>query len=546
MSKGVHEARSANALVDAKLRRAWRKERRFHHVRGVCTLFLWMVALGTVDFMVDWLFLVPGLVRLALLASNLGILCWVVYRRWLRALNTFDPVRVALQVENRHPEFKNLLVSFVQLRHTDPATALASPSLIEAMKRQAVETTGQVDFREIVNFRELRRIFAICAVVFLLVGAGSVRWSDFFRVLFLRMLNPVSQRTYPTRTTIDAITGDLTAKQGDTVTLRVKGGGLVPAHAILNLKPEEGGWERIALPQTEENLFVYVFSEVFESFAYSVKLGDARSETYRVTIVPPPRIVSSEVTIAYPAYTQLGTEHADTLNLELIEGATVTWALTVEPALAAAETLTAPDRVSPLTLGEAGTRVTWTLAPTNAFGYRFRWTEKAHGYVYTEEVEHFVNVLPDAPPEIAILYPGQDEKATVEKTLTVDFAAHDDFGLCDVRIAYAVNGEEERKVPIGRFGRKRVQQEAVWKLRDTISGLKEGDVVSYAVEATDNRAGQPNTGQSPEQRLYIVSRDEYLRYALERKDMLSEQVRKLREEEERAAGSVKGLLRSDQ
>ncbi len=58
-------------LVEGKLRRAWRKGRRFHHAQGLAHFLMWLVAMVPVDLLIDRLFLVPGSGRLALLAFML-------------------------------------------------------------------------------------------------------------------------------------------------------------------------------------------------------------------------------------------------------------------------------------------------------------------------------------------------------------------------------------------------------------------------------------------------------------------------------------------
>ena len=47
-------------------------------------------------------------------------------------------------------------------------------------------------------------------------------------MLLVRMINPAAQAAYPTRTKILAVTGDPAAKQGQTVTLTARCGGVVP------------------------------------------------------------------------------------------------------------------------------------------------------------------------------------------------------------------------------------------------------------------------------------------------------------------------------
>src|SRR5258706_14147439 len=108
-------ATNAGTMIDAKLRRAWGKERRYFHTRGICQVLVWLVALIVLDFAVDWLLEIPGWARVLLLAINIATIAVVVYRNWLRYLKPYDRTRVALEVEGRHPELESLLLSFVQL-----------------------------------------------------------------------------------------------------------------------------------------------------------------------------------------------------------------------------------------------------------------------------------------------------------------------------------------------------------------------------------------------------------------------------------------------
>ena len=265
-------------LVEAKLRKAWRKERRYYHGDGLAHFLVWLLALILVDLLVDWLFLLPGTGRLVLLGVNLVALGWVLWHYWLRHLRPYNPVRVALQVERRHPELESLLVSYVQLAGDSPEATYASPSLLRVLRRQTFEVTRPIDFREIISYRELKRIAALSLAVIAFFGLYSVNWSEHLEVLFRRLLDPTSKLGYPTRTTIDWVTGDVTLRQGDSITIGARAGGLLPARGTLTVEPRGGEEERIPIfPGEEETEFAYRFREVFQPFDYSVRLGDARS-----------------------------------------------------------------------------------------------------------------------------------------------------------------------------------------------------------------------------------------------------------------------------
>ena len=75
---------SESATIDQKLVELWKLERRFHHVRGVARLALWLVALLIVDFIIDWgIFFQANSnlnIGLLLLIVNLAVLGYVLWK----------------------------------------------------------------------------------------------------------------------------------------------------------------------------------------------------------------------------------------------------------------------------------------------------------------------------------------------------------------------------------------------------------------------------------------------------------------------------------
>ncbi len=131
------------------------------------------------------------------MAMNLAVIGWVIHHYWTRFLRRYDAVRVALQVERRHPDLKSLLVSYVQLHGKLPDGSQASPRLIEAMRSQAVEMTAPLDFREIISYVELKRILVVSLCVIAFAAAVSVNWTDYVHVLIARLFGGRDLR-YPT------------------------------------------------------------------------------------------------------------------------------------------------------------------------------------------------------------------------------------------------------------------------------------------------------------------------------------------------------------
>jgi hypothetical protein len=547
MSGEATSERTARApvAIERKLRRAFRPERRFYNARALLRLLIWIAALLLVGFLVDWMFLLPSWGRVALAVVLAGTLAWALYREWARFVRRYNPVRVALQVEKRHPGLRSLLVSYVQLDESKPG-ANASPFLIRALRRQAVETTAPMDFGAIVDFHDLRRVAMVSAMIVLGFGAMSLNWAEYAATFLHRMLKPSVRIAYPTRTRIETITGNVVTRLGAPVAIEAVGGGSIPREGRLLVKPDDGQWERLAVARSGKAAFPYRFETVFRSLTYRMRLGDAVSPEYRVTVVPPPRITATRIRLRYPDYTGRAPGLSDSLNLEAPEGTEVAWELQFDRPLQTAVLAGESTQSIPMQLRADGRSGTCTLLANASFPYRFRCTEREHGYAYSGDVQYFVRVLPNRAPEIELTEPREDTKATVRKKLALAFRAVDDYRLSQAWVVYSLNQEPEQRRSAAALDSAQADKDFAWTLREAIPDLKEGDVVSVAVEVADNRSGAPGPQRARSRaiNLSIVSPEEYLRSIFEKRAQLVKEIEALHQDEEQASGAVKTLQKS--
>lgn len=551
-SQGVavdpRQGRDGDGVIGAKLRAVWRRQRMATHAQGACLVVLWAAGLLVADLLIDWLFLLPGYARLLLLLVNLATLGWIAWTRWISKLQPYDPVRVALQVERDNPQLQSLVVSYVQL---DDATASASPyvspALIAAMRRQAVELTGPIDFTRVVDLRELRRLAIVCVACVLIFGALSVNWSNVLRTLLIRLINPTATLAYPTRTRIDSLSGDLTVRQGDPVAITAAISGLVPVSADLLVRPEgTRRWDRVGLALDDDRSFSHPIDRATDSFEYQLKVGDAQSPVHTVTVVPPPALTASSIRVAPPAYTGLPPREVESFNLEVPQASDVTWTLTVDRPLRAAALHVAGGEPVALDLDPAGIVATVTLTPDAALTYEFHFTDRAYGYAYADGVRYTLRVVPDQPPQVTLIQPDQDGLGVREIRLPVAFQTGDDFGLRDATLIYLRNEGEESRLPLGPLTGTSHTGQFTWTPVEQFPDLSVGDTVAFAVEVRDNREGQdqpPNVGRSAFRRYTLVSAAEYEAHIAARQEELRNMLRNLRDEEETAGNTVDDLLK---
>jgi len=616
-----------------KLRQTWRRRREFWALRGAALLVLWTAGLGAVDFLLDWLLDLPGWGRAVLLAVNLLLVARVAWREWLRHLRRFDPVRVALWVERRHPDLRSLLVSYVQLDEAAARRGRFSPDLVRAARRLALEATRPIDFRRLVRFRDLAGLGVACLAVSAAAFAAGAAWPEFAATLFYRLVNPTAEVRYPTRTRILSVTGSVTRPEGSPLRIEVRAEGVLPPAGALWVQTDDGRPQRIRLPRVGPGVYAHAVGRLTRTFRYRVRLGDDRAGPFAVRVVPAPHVVRTAVRLTYPAYTGLAAAEADSLHLDVPEGTRLAVTLTLDRPVRAAEVVdlgggaapeapapassspTAPYSIGaddsargpapggeaeaaghvpgevprepheasaeapaeagssagpsppspasprgprgPMTVGPDGRTVSWTwTAPapvgpqgiTTSFG--FRWTERDHGFAYRDPVHHVIRALPDAPPRVQVEDPsgfalaaGATAKATRFKRLPIRFRAEDDYGLAWARLVYRVGEGPERHLPPQPLEGTRASGGWLWTLREAVPDLKEGDVVTWAVEVADSRPAPagPNRTRSEVRRLLIVSPEEYLRWVAEQRARLFEILRAARDEESESEARVKVL-----
>jgi hypothetical protein len=531
--------------IEAKLRRAWKQERRFYHLRGISRLMVWLFTMILVDLLIDWQILfrsrISGRELLILFAVNLGVLAWVLWHEWLRFLKPYHPEIVALEVEDKHPELASLLITYTQLKGPALEATGASPALLEAMRKQAVLKTKPMDFREVVNFRQLRNLLFVATGTLLLFSAVTFNWTSHMQSLLLRMLG--AEVAYPTRTQIVSMSGDMTVKQGETIRIRAQATGKIPDEGRLYVRSEdETTWQILPLARRGSDEFFRQMPELYENLVYRVRIGDARSETFIITVSPPPEIVAAKVQLSYPLYMRdngAPAAGAD-LNLEVPMDTHIAWDLRCRPPVTALK-VKMGERTIDATIDASGTRATFEIVATNTFKYTFIWTEREHGFIY-DDVLHVIRVVEDRVPDVELIHPSGDRLATTNKTVKILARATDDHGLAGATLVYSLNGQKDERVEMRPLKGVSEDIDHNWVPKKTLPDLKEGDVLSFFLEVSDRRPPEgSHMNISAARRLSIVSEDQYLEWFRNELKAQREKIVRARKSEKKARDEVENL-----
>ena len=546
MSDAGTTAAQAELGVESRLRRLWTKHTGLLVLRGACWMLAAAGGLVLADLLLDWRLDLPGGLRVALLAANVALLAYVVYRGLLRHLRSYDAVEQALQVEREWPELNGLVVSSVQFGREDDFAPGVSRELMRAVRRQAARRTTALDFRRATRRIALRGGAACLLLAVLAMATVVVLKPGFLGILAARMFQPSSTLAYPTRTVIEVLEGPRTVRCGEALTVAARASGEVPERGQVFIRVQGAAWEAAEVNGDAAAEFRYVLPRVSDDFEYYFRLGDAKSARCQVAVARPPRIVEGRVELEYPPYTRLKNQTVDTLNLKVPEGTLLRWRLALDRAVEAAELKREGAEPRAMTLGSAGraAELQLTAEASRPYTIAFRW--RLAGSQYVEPgAKHYIQVIPDADPQVGLLRPGEDGKATLKKTIRLSYWARHDYGLGEAWIVYSINDGGERRHPLGSLdGKTSIEKEFSWPITQLLPTLKLNDIATFAVEITDGRPGTPGRGRSIARRVQFVSNDEYIAYVMARQRKMLGQLRPLYLQEREAAARLEAIGKS--
>jgi hypothetical protein len=515
-------------VVEVKLKRVWRKERLKAHLRGASGAAIALVSAVLLLFAGDWLFDFPAGLRAVLsLGAGVGILA-LLYRTWWSRLRPFDPMSTAVRAEERFPELNSLLISFVELNGS-AATVTGSRELMDLVRQQAVGVSEPIDFGDLVQLSELRRLL-LSALGASLILAGTAGLLPEHLGIALRRLAGADV-AYPTRTRFLDRSPDARVRKGQPVELRARVGGAVPRHGRLWIRPAGQEWQSIEVKQSAGGAFAHALPPAGESFDFYFEIGDARSHPRskrgHIDVVHPPVILASSVRVEPPAYTGEPAFTSDRLGVEAPEGSRVRFRVGTDQAVTRTSLLIEGEAPVAAAVGRDGREVEAAVDARRSLGLRFRWTVAGSDFEF-ESDPFSLQVRPDRAPAVTLLKPRSDQKATVEKRLALEVRVKDDYGIARLALGYRLNEQPERRVDLGAPSKPADQADraharfgtwpVTWALKTDLPQLKPGDKVVVWLEAEDVHAeGQPSrSGRSQERTVEILSLADYNRHILER------------------------------
>jgi len=519
-------------------------------MEGALVLVRWGIPLCLVGGLIDWLVCrwlvdIPAIGRAAILLVVLGVSFRKAWLAGWKYLRSFDAIRTALQIEEQKGGMESLLVTALQLKDTAKRRGTSS-DLCDLACRKAEESADEIRAREAVRFQALRIPAMIALGAMILFGLVAVTNAPLVRAGLVRIFAPWLARSYPTRTQLELLSGDMVVQEGKPVRIAARVTGAVPRKARIAIRTGRSK-PRIRKVPIAKGECEYQIETAYRGFEYRFLAGDARSSWQMVDVINAPNIERAEVTLVFPEYTRRPDETVEALTITVPETSTVKWKLSLDRAVRGATMNLAGQEPLPMEIGEDGLTVGIERAATESRAYSFSWVEREHGFEFTSP-NNYLQVAPDRPPRAELTSPERNLYATLGRKLDLAFRGSDDHGVAESFVCYRVDKTEEEKVkftpaqPIDG-----TEQVIDWDYRSVLTNLVIGQVVTFAVELTDAYPGEkgPHLARTEARRMQFMSMEDYLAQVEKQRKRLLAQLRTTYKEERDVHEVVMRLDRAD-
>lgn len=290
--------------------------------------------------LLDYRWSLPALVRALFLVGSLAAAGVLAVRHLVGPLSAKDDdLTLALKVEEEYPALNDALASAVQFLDQPETPNGESEAMRKTALRQTLHKSASCDFFRIIDTRGLRLagLTGLAAVV--AVAALGVFFPSQAGTAFVRLVDPFGKHAWPTQTQLAIDPPPRRVALNDSLDVTGTVRGVIPADAKLTVWAEgfpvrEQVVKVIKDREDEGRLAIHLTSSQLQrSFKFQVAAGDATSDVYEVSVLPPPGLAfldgrpSPQVRLDYPAYTGLPTPRflqPGTGHIDAIAGTRVT------------------------------------------------------------------------------------------------------------------------------------------------------------------------------------------------------------------------------
>lgn len=465
-----------------RVRRRWRLGRALEGLAGSAALtgvvlFTSAAALQALRFTpaaVTWL-------RVAVwgtLAFTLGV--WVL-RPLVRRISDAQTARY---LEEHEPTLEHAVVSALDARRAPGASPSLAARLVDDVLRAARRAGGGAR----VDQGRLYRGSGALIVLALGMLAAGVFGPEHLRTGLAALLVPIRDAATVNPYAVAVSPGDVTVPRGSDLIVGAELTGFTDDEAsIFVRRGSSGAFQRLSMLPAEAGGFEIMLLGVEDRTEYFVEAGGVRSGTHVIEVADLPYVSSLRLIYHFPRYTQLPPRTVEPGgDVVALPGTVVEVVATPTMESGAGQIVVGDSVAGDLTVGHDGT-LAGRFTVTDQGFYTLTLARDDGSFVEASP-EYRIDLLEDLPPSIRVTEPGRDAQASPIEEVYLQFSAQDDYGVGDVRLAYAINGGPEDTLTLFRQGGAPLDEvSAGHTLYLEEFDLQPGDLISFYGMVRDNR-----------------------------------------------------------
>ena len=398
--------------------------------------------------------------------------------------------QIALRVEQHFGGLQQHLISALQLwrqrNREEHATALVDAAII-----QAERATQHLPYETLINRKPPIRAataVVVLALLGLLLHAG---WPTALSGAAQRLANPQTPYTRPPDTYIILQPGNVEIVGGEPLALTAQFSGVIPRTARLYIR-EKGvhTWTSFVLPVKQAGASHH-FPNMARSFDYRLSAHDAQTPTYTATVHPRPIVTHISHRDRFPPHTAMP-DRIDQQGGDIIVPTGTQVSLTIEANKPLESAALVFDDATELPAAVSSSLAQATLTVKKDGRYRVHLRDPQM-IANKDPVSYRIVALPDQPPDVRLLRPGQDIDLTESMRVSLVAEAFDDYGISRLELRYRKDDDTDHILPIITTPGREIETSYNWDMSNL--NLLPGDQITYRIRAYDNNP-RPSFGET--------------------------------------------------
>jgi hypothetical protein len=386
----------------------------------------------------DWLLVMPTFPRLLLVIASVGGIAMAIWHFIAKpALARLSLTDLAGRLENAFPTFDDRLRSTVNFVHGSQEST-GSAVMKDRVVTEATQMASNVNLSSALLVRPvLWSMGGGLAAIGLLVLLGALVGSEYLNPAITRLLNPFSDKPWPKRVQISAMSLPARVQMGSKVNVAMKltKGDKASARAIVYYQYDQGPIQMVNMAREKDGTYLAALDAKGGSLKTWIESGDDKTPAASIAVVQRLAIQGVSLAVTPPKYTGLETFAVDLATKPtIVFGSKVALRISFnKPLDPKADVVIEPIKSSAILPAMQWDR-TDAAKPVAAWDAR----ESLRFHVRATDTDGFTNggledfellVVRDQPPRVVIERPNDKVSMTPDGTVHLQIKAEDDFDI---------------------------------------------------------------------------------------------------------------------